>query len=177
MKRYTKNRLPTRIFSLGVVAALLVFSGGCSKQGQDEPGQANTPETQQVNTEHTDAQKLKKEWSEAMQTLKSYSIEQRDQARDMAQQKLATMDERIERLEAQIDEKWDEWSEEARQRHQNALQTLRGQRKELQQWYDNMKHSSADAWEKVKQGFINAYDELSTSVGKAQSEFNNRDEK
>ena len=95
----------------------------------------------------------------------------------MAQKKLAAMDERIERLEAQIDEKWDEWSEEARQRNQNALQTLRSQRKELQQWYDNMKHSSADAWEKVKQGFINAYDELSTSVGKAQSEFNNRDEK
>ena len=177
MKRYTKNRLLSRIFSLSVVAASLLFSGGCSKQGQAEPGTANTPDTQQANAEQTETQKLKKEWSEAMQALKSYSVEQRDQARDVAKQKLAAMDERIERLEGQIDEKWDEWSEEARQRHKAVLQTLRGQRTELQKWYDSMKHSSVDAWGKVKQGFINAYGALSTSLGKAQSEFDNQDEK
>ena len=177
MKRYTKNRLSTWAFSLMIAAALALLSGGCSKQGQDKPGGANTPGTQQVSAEQTDTQKLKSEWSEAMQTLKSYSVEQRDQARDVAKQKLAAMDERIERLEGQIDEKWDEWSEEARQRHKAVLQTLREQRTELQKWYDSMKHSSVDAWGKVKQGFINAYDALSSSVGKAQSEFNNQDEK
>ena len=177
MIRSTISRIPTMTFSLIVAAAFVLSSGACSKQGYDEQRGSDTSGSQQVNAEQADAHKLKKEWSEAMQTLKRYSIEQREQARDVAQQTLAKMDERIEQLEARANEEWDEWSQEVRQRHKDTLHTLRKQRKELAQWYGEMKNSSADAWEEVKQGFVDAYGELTTSLGNAQSEFDNQDDK
>lgn len=52
-----------------------------------------------------------------------------------------------------------------------ALRELRQQRNRVAEWYGGMEHGSAHAWEQVKRGFVTAYGELNSALGKAAKEF------
>lgn len=118
-----------------------------------------------------DTKALKKEWSEAVETLKKYSVNQRDQALAQAEETLETMDKRIEKLQVRAESEWHTLSKSVRERRETALRNLSRERNQLAEWYGGMKYSSDKAWEDVKQGFINAYGALSTSFGNARAEF------
>ena len=59
----------------------------------------------------------------------------------------------------------------ARQKSMTALTTLRKQRNEIAEWYGGLKHSSSNAWEDVKKGFLKSYQVLRETFDKVQSEF------
>ena len=60
----------------------------------------------------------------------------------------------------------------ARREARSTLASLRKQRNELAEWYGGLKYSSAEAWGRVKSGFLKSYEALSKAFGKAESEFN-----
>jgi len=122
-----------------------------------------------------DLDQVKREWAETVEALKHYSAAQRDAAVDRAEQTLNAMDRRIEDLEARTRQQWDKLTQSAREAREASLHTLRTQRNQAAEWYGGMKHSSAGAWESVKQGFIDSYAVLSDSFRKARDEFGEDD--
>jgi hypothetical protein len=118
-----------------------------------------------------DARELQREWDEAVQALKAYSATQRDQALASARDLLQAMDRRIDDMESRAADEWSGLSEALRERRKAAMQELRQQRKELSVWYGGMRHTSANAWDEVRQGFIEAYGSLSNAFDRAMSEF------
>lgn len=114
---------------------------------------------------------VKKEWAEAMDAIMAYSEDQRDEAVKDAKSLLDSMDSRIDKMEAKAETEWDDMSQEARMKRQEALQSLRRQRSELAEWYGGMKHSSKSAWADVKKGFSDAYDSLSSAISDAAENF------
>ena len=131
----------------------------------------------QTAADAADTKAMKKEWSEAVETLKNYSVNQRDKALTHAEKTLASMDRRVEQLQARAESEWHTLSNNVREQREATLRNLRRERNQLAEWYGGMKHSSDEAWDEVKQGFINAYGALSTSFSNARSEFNQSTDK
>lgn len=152
---------------LGAMALVLTTIDAISEQAQGK----------KPNKDDVETQEMKKEWSEAVETLKKYSASQRDEALSQAQQTLAAMDRRIEQLQTGAENQWQSLSKTMREHHEDTLRNLRRDRNELAEWFGGMKYSSDNAWEEVKQGFINAYGTLSDSFNRARSEFSESDNK
>lgn len=110
------------------------------------------------------------QWSETVESLKSYTADQREEALEAGKRTLEAMDRQIDKLEAWTSEHWGSLSDEARKQKTEALSNMRQQRSKVAEWYGGMKHSSADAWDSVKQGFIKSYDKLRNTVQSLQSE-------
>ena len=54
------------------------------------------------------------------------------------------------------------------------MKALRKKRNALSEWYGGLKHSSAKAWDQVKNGFLMGYESLTASFDKAQKEFESK---
>lgn len=108
---------------------------------------------------------------ETAQTIKNYSVEQRDEALKNAKSLLAEADSRIEQLENDMSRNWDKMNASARKQAQDTMRTLRRQRQDLSQSYGELKRSSANAWDEVKSGFSRSYDALHDSFARAAKEF------
>jgi len=109
----------------------------------------------------TSIEDVKRETKELLQTLKAYSVEQRDEALQKTKTALDHLDKRIEALEARIDRDWDKMDTAAREKARANRKALRERRAQVAEWYGKLKGSSVDAWEHVKKGFSDAYRELS----------------
>ncbi len=118
-----------------------------------------------------DLQQVRKQNAQALEAMKNYSAAQRDEALAKGKQLLDTMDDRIDQLEQRSQTEWAELSQQARQQRRESMRALRQQRDDLAQWYGGVRHSSADAWDEVKQGFVDAYGTLSRSFGDAVTQF------
>jgi Skp family chaperone for outer membrane proteins len=99
----------------------------------------------------------------------SYTIAQRDQAIKSAQAALAEIDARLRRMERKVDAEWDKMDAAARKRARATLNALHKERDEVAEWYGGLKHSSAEAWDEVKVGFVKSYEGLKRSLAKASS--------
>ncbi|KEA62678.1 hypothetical protein ADIMK_3150 [Marinobacterium lacunae] len=78
------------------------------------------------------------------------------------------MDQRIDALQAKIDQNFDDMSDAARQEAREDMKTLRKLRNKTAEWYGSMKTSSADAWDQMKKGFSNAYKDLAEAWEKSE---------
>ena len=105
------------------------------------------------------------------QTIKNYSVEQRDEALKSAKSMLADADARIDHFESEMNRNWDKMNASARKQAQETMKTLRKQRQDLSQSYGELKRSSSNAWDEVKGGFAKSYDALHDSFSKAAKEF------
>jgi hypothetical protein len=114
---------------------------------------------------------VRKEIDQTLQVISSYTAGQRDAALAKAKEALAKTDGRIEQLQQHIDQNWQTMSQEARSQAQTTLRALQKQRTAIAEWYGGMKHSSAGAWEEVKQGFARSYHDLETALAKAREKF------
>ncbi|MCB2147297.1 MAG: hypothetical protein KQI81_12545 [Deltaproteobacteria bacterium] len=114
---------------------------------------------------------VKEKVSEAAEAIKNFSVEQRNEALKKAQALLDDLDARIEPMESRLNEKWGQMDQTARQKMVDTLTALRKQRNEAAEWYGGLKHSSGNAWEDVKKGFLKSYRDLNNTFNKARSEF------
>lgn len=121
----------------------------------------------------TSKMEVKKEIKEATETIKKYSIEQRDEAVKSTKSTLDKMDKRIDQMESDLNKKWKTMTESAREQKQESIHALKKKRNEVAEWYGGLKHGSANAWEEIKKGFSNAYEALGVAVNKAEKEFSN----
>jgi hypothetical protein len=74
-------------------------------------------------------------------------------------------------MDARIEKKWDKMDKSARKQAKASLNAMRRQRNDLAEWYGALKHSSADAWEQVTNGFVKSYQTLRDSFAGAKEEF------
>jgi hypothetical protein len=114
---------------------------------------------------------VKQETQDLLDALESYGANQRDMVVAKTRSALDRLDSRIDSLEARIDSSWEQMSAAARQNARRSLKTLRKQRIEAAEWYGGLKSSSSNAWVHVKNGFSDAYRELSEAWEQAEQEF------
>jgi uncharacterized protein YicC (UPF0701 family) len=117
------------------------------------------------------AAELEREVKEALSALKDYSADKRDDALEKGKKAMDALDERIEDMESLTRKRWAQMDQAAREKTQSALKSLRKKRNQVAEWYGAMKQSTADAWEHVKNGFLESYEAISETYGKAVKEF------
>ena len=100
------------------------------------------------------------ELSDVYSAIAQYSVQERDEALDAAEQSLDRIDAEIEILENRARENWAEMSQAARDRTSDALQDLRARRNRLGEMYGAMTHGADAAWDELIIGFTRAWDEL-----------------
>lgn len=121
--------------------------------------------------EKTTVEDVKKEMKELAGVITTYSAEQRDKAVQQVKISLEKLDAHIDNLEDRYHKKSTQMNKDIRQTTVAALKALRKKRNAVAEWYGGMKHSSTNAWQSVKAGFLESYDILRNSFEKAQSEF------
>jgi len=119
----------------------------------------------------TSMEDIKQQTQELLQSLKTYTAAQRDEAVQKTKEALFNLDTRIDELEKNIDCHWDKMDDAAREKATVTLRALRKQRIQAAEWFGSMKNSSADAWERMKKGFSDAYKDLDDTWQKAEKEF------
>lgn len=125
----------------------------------------------QTAPQQTTTGKVKQDVAEAVQAIKNYSVEQRDEAVKTAREAIDDLDVRIDRVQARLDKKWNKMSQAAHQEATSTVKALRKERTELAEWYGGLKHGAVATWEEVKGGFLKSYQALRDGVSKAEREF------
>lgn len=121
--------------------------------------------------EKTSLEDVKKETKDLIQTLKGYSVEQRDEAMQKIKVTLDDLDKRINVLEKKIDKDWEKMDKTARDKARVSLQELRKERTQVAEWYGSLKSSSVDAWEGMKKVFSEAYQGFNADWEKFEKEY------
>jgi hypothetical protein len=120
---------------------------------------------------------VKQETVELLQSLKSYGAGQRDEALEKSRAALDNIDRRIEALESEMFERWDEMDQTAREQARESLQALREQRTRVAEWYGSMKSGTASAWDEVKHGFSRAYEALHDAWEQSEQDIHSGDKR
>lgn len=140
------------IIPTGALAAILFVAGLAAAP---VAGAQDAQEQQRASGEE-----VRKEVSEAMEAIRGYTADRRDEAAAEIDEALTKLDAAIDRQETRLRENWDEMSEAARREAAEAAAELRRQRNRLAEWDGALKHGAQSAWDELKTGFSNAYDEL-----------------
>jgi len=104
---------------------------------------------------------------DAAKTLGEYAADRKEEAISKANEMIEMLDGRIERLREDIRNA----SGEAQDRMRSTLSRLEWKRAKLAARTEELKKSSAEAWQDVKLGFISAFEELKTAYDAALEEF------
>ena len=122
----------------------------------------------------TTAAEVGNEAKETWHALENYTAAQRDQAASAAQKQLTKLDAEIAKLQNKIDQNWQDMSTATRQQARETLAALTEKRRTVAEWFGGMKHSSAEAWDTVKQGFVDSYGQLEKAFQKARNDFQSK---
>jgi hypothetical protein len=152
-----KSKAATAVSMLGAAVLILFSAYAFADQQTTSENKATTKD-------------VKQETLEAIEAIKKYSIEKKDKAVREVKVVLEDLDARIDRMQIRLEKKWDEMDQASREKAANTIQALRKKRNELSEWYGGLKHSSADAWEEVKNGFVKGYEALANAFDKAENE-------
>ncbi len=115
--------------------------------------------------------KAQKELMDALEAVKGYSVTQRDQLLEKAKSAVAELDVRINRLESKIDTGAEKATQSTKDQWKETLATLRQQRIAIAEKYGELQQSTETVWDKVKEGFRNAYDEIAEALKEAEEAF------
>ncbi|MDZ7664726.1 MAG: hypothetical protein U5K27_05260 [Desulfotignum sp.] len=124
-----------------------------------------------ASEDQTTINAVQQEARDLIEALKAYSADQREEAIERSKRALDILDRRIDELETKIADNWDQMSSAAREKTRESLKTLRKKRNDVAEKYGSLKASSASAWEEMKQGFSEAYQDLSDAWANSVNEF------
>lgn len=99
----------------------------------------------------------------AINTVKEFSADNKDQAIEKVDSALTRLDKRIEELEQQIQSKWQTMDNNARQEAQDSLDTLHTNRERVANWVAQLKASSSDTFNELKSSVSGAFSALQDS--------------
>lgn len=154
-----------------IVLLAVVMLAGSASRAQNPPQPEPQPQPAAA-----DQQRVKKEVVEAVDAIRDYSVARRQEALARAQQAIARLDQEMADLQARMDLRWKDMSEESRQSSRTEMGDLQRRRSQLAEWFGGMRHSSAEAWGDVKRGFLKSYHELETAVRSASDEYQRKQE-
>ncbi|MFT5719785.1 MAG: septal ring factor EnvC (AmiA/AmiB activator) [Motiliproteus sp.] len=125
--------------------------------------QADDEATNASQNATTTLQEVKKETQDLLQSIGSYTADQKTEAVNKAKEGLNNLDNRIDALEANIERNWDQMDTAARQKARASLQALHKQRNQVAEWYGSLKSGTQGAWGHLKQGFTDAYKDFNAA--------------
>lgn len=125
----------------------------------------------EASTDKTSIEEVKQETVDLLQTLDTYTADQKDEAIRKTEIALDKVDKRIDALEANIDKSWDKMDKETRKKARDSLKALRKQRNKVAEWVGSLKTSTKKAWEHMKEGFSDAYKALNDAWEESENEF------
>ena len=163
----TVSRLCTLALCLGLTPLAQ------AQEAQTKPAPSNPPQAESTAPAPapTQREKVGKEVEDAVDAIRGYSVERRDEAAERARQSMSELDGRIEALQMHTQQGWARMSEATRTRSETTMNGLRDRRNKLAEWYGGMRHSSVDAWGEVKSGFVTSYHDLADAMRKAREQF------
>lgn len=104
---------------------------------------------------------LRQEVQQLNEELADFTAERRDRLMTDIEDVLGAIDDRIATLEDRLENDWDGADKIARAQAQTALASLHRERARVTEWHERMKDSADFTWESMKEGFNDAFDELS----------------
>lgn len=160
----------TRSSPIAIAAAVLLCMPLAA--GAQAPAPQKAPATQSAPATKEPAQRkeVRKEVGEAVDSIRTYSFERREEAIAIARRSMDELDMQFDRMQAQSHAQWAKMSEAARTRSQRTAAELRRQRNAMSEWYGGMRQSSAAAWSEVKGGFISSYHDMVAKMQKARED-------
>ena len=114
---------------------------------------------------------LRMDTRQFINSLENYTAEQKDDVVEKGAMALDKLDSRIEALQAEIDQQWDDMSMSAREVARASMTKLRRQRIEVAEQFGSVRSSSTTAWKSMSQGFSEAYGELYDAWQDAEAAF------
>lgn len=143
------------VFVTAVLLGVAVPGYSVRAQQVAEPARAD-----QASDETPSAAEVRQKLGSAVDAIKRYSADKRDEAAQKAKAALDVLDRRMDALETDIDRNWERMDAAARARSREAMRALQDERVEVAEWYGSFKSSTASAWEETRQGFVRAYESL-----------------
>ncbi|MCG3112118.1 MAG: hypothetical protein MCM46_09890 [Candidatus Manganitrophus sp. SB1] len=153
MKIYKTAFAALIVASIGIFTAMPAFS-------------ADRPSGERVSKKE-----VGQEVKEAVEAIKAYSADQKDEAVKKGKAVLDNLDVRIEQMESKIKKEWDQMGDSARNTAKTSLEGIKRQREKVAEWIGSMKQSSAGAWENTKKGFLESYQAVHESFDKVADKF------
>jgi len=154
-------KLKHQITTLAVMALL----AGCGHDQMDSEKQTDNEKQLNASRDTSQVQERSKEPAPA---TRSYVTENKDEFVASMEVKLKELDAKI----AELGKKSESYKDDAREQADKALAGLREQRSRVNDKFDELKKSSAEAWKEVKAGFASAMTELEGAYENAKSKFN-----
>jgi hypothetical protein len=105
--------------------------------------------TEEPLPEKTTREDVRKEVRDAVDAIKSYSADKRDEAVKRAKSALDDFDARMDKLE-----------QKAKEKQEKAVARLKERRKQVAKRYEEMKQATKEKWEKAKSRFLKSYQEM-----------------
>ncbi|MGM0951864.1 MAG: hypothetical protein ACQEW7_02670 [Pseudomonadota bacterium] len=104
---------------------------------------------------------LRQDMETLTQELEDFSTERRERLMSDIEDVLSSVDGRIAALEDRLQDGWDKGDELTRAQAQTALASLRRERARVAEWFQRMQDSADFTWGSMKEGFNDAFNNLS----------------
>lgn len=108
-------------------------------------------------------EKIQSELSDAFAAISEYSVQERDDALDLARRLLGRVDQEIDLLEQRVRENWHEMAQDVQEDTAQAMRTLRERRNRIGEIYGAMTNGTEAAWGEMKYGIANAWESLKSA--------------
>lgn len=112
---------------------------------------------------------VRKEVGEAVDAIRHYSIERRNDAVAAARRAMEDADRTARRLEARLAAERERMDAAARQRSQEAMADLRRDRAEMSARAAELQHASGEAWGQARQQFVDSYHAFLAAVDRVRA--------
>lgn len=103
---------------------------------------------------------LRQEVMNLSEELTNFTADRRERLMSDIKEVIGDIDARIAAMDNGLDEKWTEVDRLNRVKAQTALASLKRERARVGEWYERMEDSADYTWESMKEGFNDAYDNL-----------------
>ena len=168
-----------RRFPTACVAAIVLAVAPLAGAQSPSPPPAAAPAADQdqeqakppADAPQPPATAVRREAEQAVDAIRGYSAELREQAMANARRAADELDRDMARLQEQTDRRWNRMGATARSRSQATMADLRQRRNALAEWYGGLRHGSTAAWGEVRAGFVTSYHELADALRAARAEF------
>lgn len=104
------------------------------------------------------------------ETIKSYSIDKKDEAVKKAKEMMDNINTRADKLEQQANEKKKEWSAALAEKKAQEVAEIKKARTELSARYEHLMKASKKAWESAKEAFMKSFRKFQHKLDKVKSD-------
>ena len=124
-----------------------------------------------ISAQTTTMSDVKKELSEALEAIKNFSSERKDDALSVMKKTLEKMDQQIEQLRDSITKQWEEMEPEARKNAEKTMRQLQRQRDKTADAIEELRKSGEKTWNTLKDEFIKNYEKFREELEDADQQY------